>query len=152
MKQHVEDMKEGLQLVMDGMRKFNGGPAEYTLDVLFAAYDALATRYAPFKVRDRVELVSPPIVDAGSGWWWCRHFLVPGNIATVVQVRCDALGFLQFDVVFDRETWIDRNGHEQSVETRHSFCFSERSLKAAAVPGMAGPHSGAAITSDAEIP
>lgn len=128
MMDHVERMKDGLEKIQDGLSQFNGGPASFTVDVLFAAYHTLITQYAPFKVHQRVELAAAPTLKKDQGWWHCRHFLVPGNLATVEHVSCDSDGSLRFDVVFDRETWIDQNGEEQPVISKHMFSFFAHEL------------------------
>lgn len=130
MKDHIDKLREGMKKVNDGFAIMNGGPMSFTLDCLLAAYATLVNEYAKFKVGGRVELRDIPKAaqDPSSGWWYCRHFLVPGNAATVQYVSCDIGGHLRYDVVFDRETWIDREGKEQPVITKHAFSLFEKEL------------------------
>lgn len=131
MRDHIEQVKDGIKKIQDGFSQINCGPVGYTLDVLLAAYDTLINKYAPFKVGDRVELLTTPksANDKSSGWWHCRHFMVPGNTATVRTVSCSSDGLLRFDVEFDRETWIDSKGEEKPVISKHVFCIFESELR-----------------------
>jgi hypothetical protein len=127
---HVERMKDGLAKIADGIAALNCGPAHFTLEVLFAAYYALVNDYARYKVGQRVALRATPTsaTKPDSGWWSCRHFLVPDNPATVQRVWCDSDGRLRYDVEFDRETWINRDGQEQPVIAKHVFSMFETEL------------------------
>lgn len=131
MRDHIDRMKTGLAQIRDGMDQLRGGPASFTLDVLFAAYRTLTTQYAPFTEGQRVALDSAPKLHSGHGWWHCRHFLTPDNLATVRYVTCDSQGQLRFDVVFDRETWLDRDGVEQPVDRKSLFSFFAHDLVSA---------------------
>jgi hypothetical protein len=130
MMDHVEQMKDGIEKIKEGFSQLNTGPASYTLDCLLAAYHTLLTQYVPFKTGARVELREVPAsaVKEKSGWWHCRHFLIPGNGATVQHVSCGSDGFVRYDIVFDRETWIDREGKEQPILTKHVFSLFEKEL------------------------
>ena len=130
MKDHIDKLREGIEKVKDGFSMMNGGPMTFTLDCLLAAYNTLVNEYAAFKVGQRVELRDVPkaALDQGSGWWHCRHFLVPRNGGTIQHVSCSSDGHMRYDVVFDRETWIDRDGKEQPVISKHVFCLFEKEL------------------------
>lgn len=130
MMDHVEKVKDGLAKIKEGFAQLNSGPASYTLDVLLAAYTTLVSEYAEFDVGQRVELREIPksALDKNSGWYSCRHFLVPGNGGKIQHISCDSDGRLRYDVVFDRETWIDQQGKEQPVISKHVFCLFERDL------------------------
>ena len=130
MKDHIDKLREGMEKVKDGFSMMSGGPMEFTLDCLLAAYSTLVNEYAAFKVGQCVELRAVPkaALDKGSGWWHCQHFMVPGNSATIQHVFCSIDGHVRYDVVFDRETWIDMQGNEQPVISKHAFCFFEKEL------------------------
>lgn len=131
MKDHIDYMKEGMKKIQDGLAQMNAGPAGYTLDVLLAAYTTLINVYAPFKVGDRVQLKATPAaaLDPKSGWWHCRHFLVPGSPGTVKGVSCDSAGRLRYDVRFDRESWIDASGRERAAANEYLFSLFEPDLQ-----------------------
>lgn len=108
------------------------GPLSFYLREMSAAYELLMSRYAPFKVGDRVKLAKTPDItpEHAPGWMSCRHFLVQGAIATVSDARCGEGGF-RFDVMFDGETWLDREGVERPISEKHTFTFREASLERA---------------------
>ena len=130
MDDHIEQFQQGIGKIQEGVSQLTKGPASFTLECLFAAYRTLINQYALFKVGERVVLRDTPAaaLQQDSGWWFCRHFLIPGNGATVQHVTCDSSGKLQYDVVFDRETWIDREGKEQPVSSKHVFRLVETDL------------------------
>ena len=130
MKDHIDTLREGMEKVKDGFSMMNGGPMTFTLDCLLAAYNTLVNEYAAFKVGQCVELRAVPkaALVLESGWWHCQHFLVPGNEGTIRHVSCDSDGRLRYDVIFDRETWIDRDGKEQPVISKHVFSLFEKEL------------------------
>jgi hypothetical protein len=130
MMDHIEKVKDGLDKIKEGFAQLNSCPASYSLDCLLAAYMTLVSEYAKFDVGQRVQLLEIPTsaLNRESGWWHCRHFLVPGNPATVRHIACDSDGRLRYDVEFDRETWIDMKGIEQPVIAKHIFCLFEREL------------------------
>jgi hypothetical protein len=112
----------------------SGGPADFYFNKLETYVNALFTKFAPFKAGDRVELTVAPKTE-GTGWYHCRHFLIPGAVGTVVSVvyykwRNIYSGWEGFvaGVVFDRETWIDKDGVERPVQEKHSFQFRENEL------------------------
>ena len=114
------------------MDLFGRGPLDFFLRELVAAHDLLMSRYAPFKVGDRVVLTKAPDYVQAPGWNGCEHFLVPGAAGTVVDTSCGERGF-RFDVLFDDESWIDTVGYRNPKGTfvpmapdrRHRFGFGE---------------------------
>ena len=127
---NAERFSKGMALMQEALAIFSGGPFDHTLKCLLAAREALLMRYAPFKVGDRVELAVTPKIDADTayGWQGSKHFLVKGAAGTVraSDVRSD--GRLAFDVEFDDESWIDRDGTRRPVDAKHTYCFGESSL------------------------
>jgi len=122
-----DTIKEGFALIQRGMDKLAGGPCNFYVDQLVVARELLLTRFAPFKPGDRVELVAPH--PAPGDWAHCKHFLMPGEPATVKSSDCAASGRLFFDCVFDRETWIDAAGVKWPVSSKHTFRLYEDELR-----------------------
>ena len=127
MKDHIDKLREGMEKVKDGFSMMNGGPMSFTLDCLLAAYKTLTEDYAAFRVGQLVAVrdgYMPP-----EGWKHSRHFMVPANAATVCHVSVSSDGHLRYEVVFDRETWIDQRGLEQPVIQKHRYTFFEKELQ-----------------------
>lgn len=89
--------------------------------------------YAKFRVGDRVQLTRAPVISGSQSWGWqgSEHFLVAGSKATVASR--DWGGEFTYAVVFDDESWKDRDGvvHPKKADERHTYCFSEDMLEAA---------------------
>lgn len=121
---------EGLEMIQNGLRRMERGPVSYYLEKLTGYAELLFDRFAPFKPGWRVALVASPknCNDEDDGWYSCRHFLVPGATGTVESIDAGKDGFWVC-VVFDRETWIDREGVEQPVTQKHTFCLHESMLE-----------------------
>jgi hypothetical protein len=66
--------------------KLNVWDIGWNLDQLVASYDLLMSRFAPFKVGDRVALAKTPNItqESAPGWMRSKHFLVKGAEGTVV--------------------------------------------------------------------
>jgi len=125
---NVEAVKEGVALIEQGLAKFSDGPLDYYLKCLIKAYDLLLTKYAPFKVGDRVALTKAPDFKKAPGWKRGRHFLIPGAQGVVESSECDSKGSLRFHVVFDDESWKDIDGVVHPVSQKHTYCFFEHEL------------------------
>lgn len=98
----------------------------YKLSSVLSSYHEIFSRFCPYKIGDRVQLIKPPIIEIVPGWRGSRHFLVEGAIATVRG--CDwRKGQFVFDLEFDDESWIDREGkvHLIAPRQRHLFSFGE---------------------------
>lgn len=115
-------------MVEDGIRILSSGPLDYTLQKLTKAHEVLMTRFAPFKVGDRVALRRAPDMDSNHGWRHCRHFLIPGAVGTVRSADCSLAGNLIFDVDFDHQPWIDQDGKKHDPAEHYTFCLREDSL------------------------
>jgi len=128
----IEHVRKAAHKLKEAMDLFGRGPLDYYLSELVAAHDLLISRFAPFKVGDRVRLTKVPDFEKAPGWAPSKHFLVVGAHATVVNVECGSGGF-RFDVLFDDESWIDTVGYQQPKGTvvpicsdnKHSFGFRE---------------------------
>lgn len=125
-----ERVRKATTMMDEAHQLLRYGGLEYHLREMAAAYELLMNRFAPFKIGDRVKLTKAPVINEKEAWGWLgsKHFLVPGALATVVESRCGEKGFV-FGVTFDRETWMDRHGHEQPVDQKHSYCFREEWLE-----------------------
>lgn len=101
------------------------GPASFYVEQMVGAYDYLMERYAPFKAGDKVIMVKE-LQTIPSGWSHCQHFLVPGARGVVDQISCDAKGF-RVEVIFENESWINKDGEKILMEPdrRHTFSFNE---------------------------
>jgi hypothetical protein len=121
--------KEASGYIKKGLSMFDGGPLEFYLTEMAAAYEMLMTRFAPFRVGDKVVLVKKLDIKSDSGWFYSRHFLIVGALGVVRHAECGTSGF-KFDVEFDNETWIDKEGNENPISQKHSFRFGESSLAA----------------------
>jgi hypothetical protein len=124
---NIDKLREAAKALQFAMRLFDSGPLDYHLLELSAAYELLMSRYAPFKVGDRVRLLRAPDFNKSPGWRGCEHFLVAGANGEVRTAECGSDGF-RFGVVFDEESWV--NCHDQSVHpigegNRHQFSFGE---------------------------
>jgi hypothetical protein len=124
----TDEITEGVKLIEQGMRRLATGPLDYNLKKLVKARELLLTRFAPFKVGDRVTLAKELYVAPDSGWIFCKHFLVPGSVGRVKDSDCDADGRLRFFIEFENQTWIDREGVEQPMDKKSLFCLFEDQL------------------------
>lgn len=126
----TDRVKEGVEALQRGISLLSGGPLDYTLGCLLAAREALLTRYAPFRVGDRVVLAETPRIDeeVAYGWLGSKHFLVAGAAGVVRSSDVRRNGQLTFDVEFDDESWVDRDGNVRPVSQKHVYCFGEKSL------------------------
>ena len=126
---NTDNITEGVKLIEQGIAKLNSGPLDYTMKCLLAARDLLLNRFAPFKVGDRVTLTKNLEISSGHSWYGFRHFLVPGEPATVESSDCNDDGKLRFFIVFDNETYI-QNGEKKPVmsDSKHSYMFFEGDL------------------------
>jgi hypothetical protein len=86
---------------------------------------------ARFKVGDRVELAITPEINERDSWgWMCsKHFLVEGAIATVREI--DYRGDFGYSIVFDNESWKDRDGVIHPTKDKHTYYFAEEKLRPA---------------------
>ena len=89
----------------------------------------LFTRFAPFRVGDRVRLTETPEISEKVSWGWLggKHFLVKGALATVQTVDVCKDKF-RAGLIFDDDSWIDRDGvrHPADPRDRGAYTFSER--------------------------
>ena len=107
-------------------RALSGGPSSYYFAKIEEYVNALFGKYAPFKVGDRVRLTAAP--DTDNDWRSCAHFLVPGALATVNGVDYSKSRFVA-DVIFDNESWIDREGVVHLAENFHTFRIGEEIME-----------------------
>jgi hypothetical protein len=135
---NTDEFTDGLQMLQKALNKLSDGPFDYTLKCLIAAKEALLTRYAPFKVGDRVRLTKAPIITEEIAWGWSssKHFLVPGATGIVRDSAVYSDGKLVFYVEFDNETWVDDYGYNGRIKnslvpvsSKHWYTFGESYLE-----------------------
>lgn len=130
----IERIKTGAAKIREGMDLMAGGPLDYYLEQLAASYELLITRFAPFKVGERVELAHTPEISEKVAWGWLsgKHYLKAGTVGTVQEVSCGKGGF-SFLVSFDDESWIHPHTKErQPTPHEHHYGFKEHWLRPAA--------------------
>jgi len=128
----IEKMKTAFTLWNEGREKFNeaskvlsGGPDTYYFGKVEAYASALFDRFAPFKIGDKVKIVKAPNTD--NDWHHCKHFLIKGAVGTVDDVDYRNNLFVAH-IVWDIETWINRDGCETPVKEKHTFLMSENQI------------------------
>lgn len=125
----LDQIKKAKKLFSEAIAILNSGPASYYFEQLVIHSDALLSKYAKYKIGDRVRLSKTFMKDdCGWGWYDSLHFLIKGSTAKVDEVGYDELGFY-YGVVFDHESWIDRDDNEQPVEHKHCYSMRESSLE-----------------------
>lgn len=134
---NLDNVRLGTAKLREAMALFSTGPLEYYLTELIAAHDLLMTRFAPFKIGDRVRLTKAPVLSADHGWKPYEHFLVVGATGVVTTAECGTKGF-QFGIVFDNESFIAGCTRFPitagdvvpiSESARHTYAFSESYLE-----------------------
>ena len=120
---NLDNVRKAASLMREAQDLLSAGPLDYYLTEMAAAHELLMTRFAPFKVGDRVRLRAAPEIaeDVRPGWLGWKYLLVAGAAGTVVRADCGSRGF-SFGVVFDADT--SRNKGE--------FTFSDEDLEAGA--------------------
>ena len=124
---YAEDLKDIARLAREFSKSISGacgGSFEWGMTEMAESYLSMFERFCPFQIGDRVEMLRDVEVKESSGWYTCRHFLIRGGKATINN-RGYSNGKFSFDVVFDDETWIDGNGDEKPVHTKHTFGLNE---------------------------
>ena len=111
-----ENIRRAAELMEQAHALLACGPLNYYLTEMAAAHDLLMSRFAPFKVGDRVTLAKVPDYEDAPGWRHCEHFLIVGATATVKEAECGSRGF-RFAVEFDDDSWIDNTGYKRPKGT-----------------------------------
>lgn len=126
----IENVKQAATHMQKAMQLLSSGPLDYYLTEMAGAHDFMMARCCPYKIGDRVELAVTPNINERDSWGWMasKHFLIEGSPGVVMITECGSNGF-KFAVVFDNETWIDREGNKQPVDRKHSYYFGEKSLR-----------------------
>lgn len=117
----IDKVRKAAALMREAQDLLSHGPLDFYLTEMAAAYDILMTRYAPFKVGDRVRLKDTPDINEAVryGWLACKSLLVAGATGVIVRADCGSYGFF-FGVVFDADP---------AARKRH-FSFSDGDLEA----------------------
>lgn len=110
----LDRVRKAAKMMREAQDMLSGGPLDYYLTEMAAAHDLLMTRYAPFKVGDRVRLKAAPEI---TGW---KSLLVAGAPGVVSRADCGSRGFM-FGVQFDADD--TRSG-------KGEFAFSDGELEA----------------------
>jgi len=129
----LDEMQES---ITNASRLLSGGPASYYFKK-FKGYYVGCMAAAKFKVGDRVTLAKELDWSQGlSGWESSRHFLVPGEPATVKEVdyywdEGEDVGRYVYAVMFDNESWIsslDKDKTPMPVIRKHTFSMGQSLL------------------------
>lgn len=115
--------KEAFAKIESGMSTLRQGAINWYVDQLIAAYDLILNRFSPYKVGDRVTLREPHA--APGNWQHSKHFLVPGEPATVEWIDVTREGKIAFGCVFDNETWVDEHGVKRPTSSKHAYMLFE---------------------------
>lgn len=128
----IAKVRKAAQLFQEAVRLLDGGPLEYTLTELSAAYDLLVDRFAPFSVGDEVALTKTPVIDECTkpGWLGYKKFLIEGATGIVKTVEAGSAGFV-FNVEMDDESILLKDGTTRHADQKHVFRFSEAYLRSA---------------------
>lgn len=129
---NVEKYADGLMQLSEDMKalkkkvNFYASPGDFMfgMDEIVKTIRSMFDRFCPFKVGSRVELTRTPEIGDNSGWRGCKHFLIEGAAATVRE-RGYRDGKFTCDLMFDDETWIDRDGGKHQPREKHVFMFDE---------------------------
>lgn len=121
-----EEAKRGIDLIKQGLDLLGKGPLDYYLKQLTMTYDAYIA-LSPFKVGDRVTLVAKP--NTNNNWNSSKHFLVPGEPATIRSIGAFN-GKREYDIEFDNESWVDKDGKVHPPINKHTYHFGESWLVA----------------------
>lgn len=127
----IEKIKEGVALLKQAINILQSSSLEDLLGSLVAAKEILLTKYAPFKVGEKIRLAHTPIVDEDirPGWLGSKHFLVKGATGIVRSSDVMPGGYFTFYVEFDSESWIDSRGNVHPTEQKYWYAFSENNLE-----------------------
>lgn len=127
----IKKAYDAIRLIKEGVDQFYSYNFKYNLDKLLDCHELLLTKYAPFKINDKVVLTKTPDINEKDSWGWmhARHFLIKGAKGIVVEFDVSKRGF-SAGVLFEEESWIDHRGVltlYKPVE-RHQYWFHEDSL------------------------
>lgn len=122
--QQVDDALTGLEEIRQLYKRLT--LTSYDIEQIRTTFNEMFERFCPFKVGDRVRLVRDWTDPRGDspGWHHHMHTLVRDNVA-VVKGRDFRNGKFIFDLLFDKETWVDKDGVEHPVSKKGTFCFRE---------------------------
>ena len=124
----MKAMTEGVELAQSKMNCIGGKPSEYIQELIDGLFS-----FAQFKEGDRVQLSKTPRITQEKSWGWMgsKQFLKKDAMATVESVGWRAKGkTFTYGIVFDDETFINSiTKKPESVDHKHSYCFSESYIK-----------------------
>jgi hypothetical protein len=137
-----KDQKEALTILWQTLNNYGFSP-DSTIEML-PYFSKILFSFSKFKKGDQVMLKSSPEIGKNHGWYSGKHYIVPGNRATVTKVSLDigkdAEGELEYGfeylIKFDNETFIstynpdsDNEIEFKPVSTPHHYSFREDKLK-----------------------
>ena len=98
----LDRIRKAARMMREAQEMLSGGPLDFYLTEMAAAYELLMTRYAPFRVGDRVRLKAAPEITnkVRPSWLYWKLLIVPGAQGVVVSADCGTDGF-RFGVKFD---------------------------------------------------
>ena len=102
-------------------------PESYFFEKIEGYINVLFNKYAPFRTGDRVALTQTPDITEEKSWGWLgsKHFLIKGAKGIVKSVDYDSGRGFCAQVVFDDESWIDKEGHRQKLSSPSQYSLSE---------------------------
>jgi hypothetical protein len=125
-KEYADTLKEGLEMVKEGVGILAGGPLSFYIEEVSEMIDMLFERFCPFKIGDRVMLTKPIDFAKSYGYRQHAHWMVPGAKGTVKAVGAQDKQFWAA-VEFDDESWV-WDGEIRPTKDKHHFRFSESQL------------------------
>lgn len=105
----------------------NSGPASFYFEQILDYYHGCMAA-AKFKEGEKVKLKEDVDTSDAPGWNHCKHFLIKGAEATVDSVDYSK-GKFYYGIIFDNETYINRDDEIKPVTNKHTFCFQQKYLK-----------------------
>jgi hypothetical protein len=104
---------------------------DYKFKEVITSFLKMYARFCPFAKGDRVALSKTPEILEGSGWFYAKHFLVKGALATVRSTDFRD-GLFHFSLVFDNDSCIHyRTGEIIPADPKYIFRFSEKWIEKA---------------------
>ena len=128
--QEVLEISKKIKDLAEDVRKIGNGSSVWAVGQTIESFLSIFNRFCPFEIDDSVELTKAPPIEEGSGWWSCRHFLVPGAQGKITD-RGYSKGKFTFHVSFEEESYIMPDGKRVSCPHEHRFLFPETMLRKA---------------------
>lgn len=132
----IENLQEFVNSIEQSLKAISSGYTSGFGDTKSALEDIkhLFLSKCKFKVGDLVALKQEIVVEKGSGWAGCTHFMYQGSPAVVKEVwyvrdyKDPTKGDYMYYVTFDDETWVDKYGDTHLVDEKALFMIAEGEL------------------------